>query len=234
MRIAKGYHILPIKPGMQLEVHEEIGEGNNKRIWRFKWLVVKVRKPNHPDGTFTMRGKTAGHTIEKIYPLSFPNFKKVILLDKYKIRRAKLYYIREKIGKDAKMKSILSKNEKNVDLLKLALEEIQALQKAFEETVPVEDSEASELPEDKQVKDAWESPDDTKTSATESKTSVENTKEDTIKNTKEWKMEKEEKVEETKEEEGTSKGDDKNETESVEKTEGAEVTKEKVEETKGE
>jgi large subunit ribosomal protein L19 len=44
-------------------------------------------------------------TIEKIYPLSFPNFEKVILLDDYKIRRSKLYYIRDKVGKDARFKS---------------------------------------------------------------------------------------------------------------------------------
>ena len=92
---------------MQLELHEEVGDESNKRIWKFKGLVIKVQKSNHADGTFTIRGKTAGHTIEKIYPLSFPNFKQVMLLDEYKIRRAKLYYIRDKVGKDARMSSIL-------------------------------------------------------------------------------------------------------------------------------
>lgn len=131
-RVHNKYHILPISPGMQLELHEEVGEGNSKRIWRFKWLVLKVRKPNHPDGTFTIRGKTAGHTIEKIYPLSFPKFTKVMLLDEYKIRRAKLYFMRHKVGKWAKLKSLLQKDQKNIDLLTLAKQDIEVLVSAYD------------------------------------------------------------------------------------------------------
>jgi len=85
-----------------------------------------VKKPNHADGTFTLRGKTSGHTIEKIYPLSFGNFDHVYLLDVYKIARAKLYYIREKIGKDAKMKSLITAEQRGIDLLVLAKENLAA------------------------------------------------------------------------------------------------------------
>jgi len=104
--------ILPVKPGMFLEIHEIVWEWDTKRIWKFKWLVIKVKNPNQPDGTFTIRGEAARMTIEKIYPLSFPNFSKVILLDDYKIRRSKLYYIREKIGKDARFKSIIESEKR--------------------------------------------------------------------------------------------------------------------------
>ncbi|MCK9467057.1 MAG: 50S ribosomal protein L19 [Candidatus Absconditabacterales bacterium] len=110
-------YILPIKPGMFLEIHENVGEGDTKRIWKFKGLVIKVKKPNHSDGTFTIRGEVARMTIEKIYPLSFPNFEKVILLDDYKIRRSKLYYIRDKVGKDARFKSLISAENRGMDLL---------------------------------------------------------------------------------------------------------------------
>ncbi len=106
---------------MQLEVHERVGEGSNKRIWKLKGLVIKVKKPNHPDGTFTIRGESAGMVIEKIYPLSFPNFEKVLLLDEYKTRRSKLYYIRDKVGKDAKMKSKIEASNRNKNLLDEAL-----------------------------------------------------------------------------------------------------------------
>lgn len=92
-----------------------------------------MKRKNHAHGTFTIRGKAAGHTIEKIYPLSFPNFDKVLLTDLYKIRRAKLYYIREKVGKDARMTSMLTNAEKGVDLLHLAKEEIEALKLAYDE-----------------------------------------------------------------------------------------------------
>lgn len=124
---------------MQLELHEHVGEENNKRIWRFKGLVIKVKKKNHADGTFTIRGKVAGNTIEKIYPLSFPNFAQVLLLDRYKIRRAKLYYIRDKVGKDARMNSLLTNADKGVDLLQLAKEEIDALHAAYLESIPKEE-----------------------------------------------------------------------------------------------
>lgn len=109
--------ILPIKPGMLLEIHENVWDRDAKRIWKFKGLVIKVKKPNHPDGTFTIRGDVARMTIEKIYPLSFPNFEKVLVLDEYKIRRSKLYYIRDKVGKDARFKSGLPAGYQEIDLL---------------------------------------------------------------------------------------------------------------------
>lgn len=110
----KWYNILNIKPWQYLEVHEIIKDKNNERIWKFKWLVIRVDKPNHVTGTFTLRWEVAGNVIEKTYPLSFPNFKKIILLDEYKIRRDKLYYIREKVWRKAmKLRSILSDKDRN-------------------------------------------------------------------------------------------------------------------------
>lgn len=117
LRRVQQYYLLPIKPGMMVEIHEKIGEWNNQRIWKFKGLVLKVKKPNHADGTFTVRGKTAGLTIEKIYPLSFPNFEHVYLLDVFKVAKSKLYYMRDKIGKDAKLKSLITAEQRNFDLL---------------------------------------------------------------------------------------------------------------------
>lgn len=118
--------ILPVRPGMFLEIHEIVWEWDTKRIWKFKGLVIKVKNPNQPDGTFTIRGEVARMTIEKIYPLSFPNFSKVILLDDYKIRRSKLYYIREKIWKDARFKSIIESDKRGTDLLALVKKDKKA------------------------------------------------------------------------------------------------------------
>ena len=129
--------ILPVKPGMFLEIHEIVWEWDTKRIWKFKWLVIKVKNPNQPDGTFTIRGEAARMTIEKIYPLSFPNFSKVILLDDYKIRRSKLYYIREKIWKDARFKSIIESERRWTDLLALVKKDQKA--PVVEETPVVEE-----------------------------------------------------------------------------------------------
>ena len=110
-----GYTILPVKAGMQVELHERVGEGSTERIWKFKGLIIKA---GSADGSFTIRGLAAGQTIEKVYPLSFPKFEKVILMDEYKVRRAKLYYIREKVGKSARMKSKITADKRETNLLK--------------------------------------------------------------------------------------------------------------------
>jgi len=96
-----------VEPGQEVEIHEKIKEWNNERIWRFRWLIIKVKKPNLHDGTFTVRGKVLWIDVEKVYPLSSTSIEKIILLDKKRIRRAKLYYIRDKVGKKARLKSLL-------------------------------------------------------------------------------------------------------------------------------
>lgn len=113
-----GTPVLPVKEGMYLEIHEKVGEGSTERTRRFKGLVIKTKKLNHPDGTFTIRGTASGITIEKIYPLSFNKFEKVLLLDEYKVRQSKLYYMRDKIGKDARLKSKITAERREKDLTK--------------------------------------------------------------------------------------------------------------------
>lgn len=131
-------YILDIKPGMLLEVHEEVGEGDNKRVWKFKGLVIKTWNAGHPDGTFTMRGVSSGVVVEKIYPFAFPKFAKVLLMDEYKVRRSKLYYIRDKVGKAARMKSIISSERRGMDLLKKAKEQVVAKQEVVKDAPKVE------------------------------------------------------------------------------------------------
>ena len=113
-----GENILPVTTWMFLEIHEKLTEWEWSRIWKFKWLVISVKKPNHPDGTFTIRWPVARMTIEKIYPLSFKKFDKVLLLDDYKTRRSKLYYIREKVWKWARFKSKMTSENRDIDLMK--------------------------------------------------------------------------------------------------------------------
>jgi large subunit ribosomal protein L19 len=115
-----GVNILPVKKGMYLEIHEKVGEGSTERIRRFKGLVIKTKKENHPDGTFTIRGTSSGVSVEKIYPLSFLKFEKVLLLDEYKARKSKLYYMRDKIGKAARLKSKITPERREMDLTKVS------------------------------------------------------------------------------------------------------------------
>ncbi|NCQ82344.1 50S ribosomal protein L19 [bacterium] len=55
--------------------------------------------------------------VEKIYPFAYPNFEKIILLDEYKVKKSKLYYIRDKVGKAARMKSLISSERRGMNLL---------------------------------------------------------------------------------------------------------------------
>jgi large subunit ribosomal protein L19 len=150
-----GYPILPVRTGMLIEVHEKVWEGSTERIWKFRGLVIKTKKENHPDGTFTMRWTCSGVTVEKIYPFSFNKFEKVLLLDEYKVRKSKLYYMRDKIWKDARLKSIISAENRDSDLLKKAKtfdapkaevkEEVK--EEKVETSAPVEGAPATEAAE---------------------------------------------------------------------------------------
>ena len=146
------YPIIPVRTGMLIEVHEKVWEGSTERIWKFRGLVNKTKKENHPDGTFTMRWTCSGVTVEKIYPFSFNKFEKVLLLDEYKVRKSKLYYMRDKIWKDARLKSIITAENRDSDLLK-KLKTFEA-PKAEEKEVKEEKVETPVEPEAPVVEEA--------------------------------------------------------------------------------
>jgi large subunit ribosomal protein L19 len=122
---------IQVKTGQLLEIHETIGEGDNKRNWKFKCLVYGVKNASHPNGTFLVRGVTSGVVIEKIYPLCFEKFSKIVLLDEFKVRKSKIYFLRDKVGKGARLKSIITSERRNMDLLTLQIQPV------VEETVEV-------------------------------------------------------------------------------------------------
>lgn len=120
--IKEWYKLWDVKPWQLLEIHEKIIEWNNERIWRFRWLVIKVKHSNLHSWTFTVRWKVLGITVEKVYPLNCPSIVSIKLLDQYRIRRAKLYFIRDKVWKAARLKSILDERwqdlqKKNIKIL---------------------------------------------------------------------------------------------------------------------
>lgn len=115
---------IQVKTGQLLEIHETIGEGDNKRNWKFKCLVYGVKNASHPNGTFLVRGVTSGVVIEKIYPLCFEKFSKIVLLDEFKVRKSKIYFLRDKVGKGARLKSIITSERRNMDLLTLQIQPV--------------------------------------------------------------------------------------------------------------
>ncbi len=91
------------RPGDNVEVYYKIIEGAKERIQIFKGDVLQI-KGHGVLKTFTVRKLSNGVGVERIFPISSPNVTDVKILKRGKVRRAKLYYLRELVGKKAKIK----------------------------------------------------------------------------------------------------------------------------------
>ena len=89
--------------GDSVVVHNKIKEGNRERIQLFEGTVIAKRNGGISE-TFTVRRIAYGVGVEKTFPLHSPSVVKVDVVRHGKVRRAKLYYIRERVGKAAKVK----------------------------------------------------------------------------------------------------------------------------------
>lgn len=92
--------------GDTIKVYGKIREGNHERIQVFEGTVLK-RQGTGARETFTVRKTSNGVGVEKTWPLHSPNVEKIEVVRRGKVRRAKLYYLRERVGKRAKVKEIL-------------------------------------------------------------------------------------------------------------------------------
>lgn len=89
--------------GDVIRVHNKIKEGTRERIQLFEGTVI-AKHGGGISATFTVRRISYGVGLEKTFPLHSPNVERVDLVRAGKVRRAKLYYLRDKVGKDAKVK----------------------------------------------------------------------------------------------------------------------------------
>ncbi len=89
--------------GDTVRVHNKIKEGNRERIQLFEGTVI-AKKNGGISETFTVRRVSYGVGVEKTFPLHSPNVEKVEIIRRGKVRRAKLYYLRDRVGKSAKVK----------------------------------------------------------------------------------------------------------------------------------
>ena len=91
--------------GDTIRVHVKIREGDKERIQVFEGTVI-ARKNGSLRSTFTVRKASFGQGVERIFPLHSPLIEKIELVRKGRIRRAKLYYLRNLKGKAAKIKEV--------------------------------------------------------------------------------------------------------------------------------
>ena len=92
--------------GDTVKVHGRIKEGNRERIQVFEGIVIK-RQGGSSRETFTVRKSSNGIGVEKTWPLHSPNVEKVEVVRRGKVRRAKLFYLRDRVGKRAKVKELV-------------------------------------------------------------------------------------------------------------------------------
>ena len=92
--------------GDTVRVHAKIKEGNRERIQIFEGTVIKRQGGSNRE-TFTVRKLSNGVGVEKTWPLHSPNVEKVEVVRQGKVRRAKLFYLRDRVGKKAKVKELV-------------------------------------------------------------------------------------------------------------------------------
>jgi len=129
---------LGIKAGDTVKVHQKIQDKGKTRIQIFEGLVLARKHGNEPGATFTVRKVASGVGVEKIYPLYSPLIDKIEIVKRAKVRRAKLYYIREKVNREIK------RQMRRMSLVSLATEsEAELAIKAAEEAKRAEAEEAA-------------------------------------------------------------------------------------------
>lgn len=96
--------VLDVRSGDTVRVSQKIKEGDKFRIQVFEGTVI-AKKHGGVSETFTVRRVAHGCGIERVFPLHSPTVEKVEVVREGKVRRAKLYYLRDRVGKAAKVKS---------------------------------------------------------------------------------------------------------------------------------
>ena len=95
-----------INVGDVVKVHVKIRDGERERIQIFEGTII-ARKGSGVSETFTVRRVSYGVGVEKVFPVNSPNVAKVELVRSGKVRRSKLYYLRDRVGKAAKVKELV-------------------------------------------------------------------------------------------------------------------------------
>ena len=98
--------ITPFSVGDTIRVYAKVKEGNRERTQVFEGTVIKRQNGSNRE-TFTVRKSSNGIGVEKTWPLHSPIVEKIEVTRRGKVRRAKLYYLRDRVGKKAKVKELV-------------------------------------------------------------------------------------------------------------------------------
>lgn len=95
-----------LEVGSTVKVHVKVKEGNRERIQIFEGTIIKIQHGGIQK-TFTVRRLSYGIGVERTFPVNSPKIAKIEVVRKGKVRRARLYYLRDRVGKAAKVKERL-------------------------------------------------------------------------------------------------------------------------------
>jgi large subunit ribosomal protein L19 len=94
-------------PGDTINVHVKIKEGNKERVQQFQGVVIQRKNSGTNGESFTVRKVSNGVGVERIFPIVSPSIDKIEVLKRGKVRRAKLYFMKGRQGKAARIKEKL-------------------------------------------------------------------------------------------------------------------------------
>ncbi len=96
-----------LRPGYAVKVFQKIKEGDKERTQIFEGLIIKMSAGSGVNRTFTVRKIVDGIGVEKTFPLYAPSLEKIEIVKSGKVRRAKLYFMRDRSGKSTRLKDML-------------------------------------------------------------------------------------------------------------------------------
>jgi len=140
------------KAGDTVRVHFQVIEGQRRRIQVFEGIVIK-RQGAGVRETFTVRKQSFGVGVERTFPLHSPKIEKIDVMQIGDVNRAKLYYLREKVGKKARVRAVQRRDKLS------SADAVEALEEAPEEASEAEaEAVVAEAPDyDRRITDAAES-----------------------------------------------------------------------------
>lgn len=147
---------LGIKAGDTVRVWLKIEEKGKTRLQAFEGLVLARKHGNEAGGTFTVRKVSGGVGVEKILPLYSPTIDKIEIIKRAKVRRAKLYFLRDKVAREVKR---ILRRSTNTSIATKGSAELEEERKAAEaEEAQRQEEEAQRAAEAESAKEAEETP----------------------------------------------------------------------------
>ena len=146
---------LGLRPGDTVRVHQKIVEKGKTRTHVFEGLVLAVKHGTEAGATFTVRATLSGIGVERVFPLYAPFIEKIEIVRRSKVRRAKLYFIREKVAHEVKrqLRNMRMMNVSTDDFAEAPVVEAEAAPIAAEaapeaEVAAVVDAPSEEAPKE--------------------------------------------------------------------------------------